>query len=160
VSNKLLHTIDALALISNLLSCIILGLVVRLLNKLTEEVRVNRDSAVKRRRLSKFVTASHISITLMYSFMQFVSLFARNLTQTFRMESALYIFGGVADLFLSLMLWSILDETKAPLVYADGSKVYSVINVIKQRSSLNSDDCEIEHEIDNRRSSDELEDIE
>ena len=42
------------------------------------------------------------------------------------MDSAFIFFGGLADLFLSLMLWFILDSEKATIVLVDGNRVYAV----------------------------------
>lgn len=105
-----MHTLDSLAILCNLISCIILVLVVRMLSRLTLTVENKRDSFNTKRRISKFVTASHILIIILYSAAQITPLFAKNNTQTFRMNSALYVFGGAADLFLSVMLWFILDD--------------------------------------------------
>jgi len=59
------------------------------------------------------------------------------------MNAAFIFFGGLADLFLSLMLWFILDSEKAMTVLLDGERVYSVIDVIRlSASSINEDeDC-------------------
>ncbi len=58
------------------------------------------------------------------------------------MLTAFYFFGGAADLFLSLMLWFILDENKAPSIFVDGDRVYAVEEVSKLKHSTNSYDCE------------------
>ena len=49
-------------------------------------------------------------------------------------------------MFLSLMLWFILDSEKAATVLVDGDRVYSVKNVISQRLSGINEDC-IEEDI-------------
>ncbi len=46
------------------------------------------------------------------------------------MTSAFIFFGGLADLFLSLMLWFILDSEKTASIFVDGDRVYSVQDVI------------------------------
>jgi hypothetical protein len=58
------------------------------------------------------------------------------------MHSAFVFFGAVADVFLSLMLWFILDDEKAPTFFIDGDRVYVVANVIKPRDSINSVNCD------------------
>ena len=56
------------------------------------------------------------------------------------MDSAFFFFGGLADLFLSVMLWFILDSQKQMTVFVDGNRVYSVAEVIHSgHSSLNLD---------------------
>jgi len=149
-----LYILDSLAILCNLISCTILVLVVRMLSRLTLTVENKRDSFNTKRRISKLVTASHILIVTMYSAAQFTLLFAKNSTQTFRMNSALYVFGGAADLFLSVMLWFILDDNKTPMLIVDGDRIYAVTTVIKQTDSLNSLDCDEEEEIAARRSID------
>lgn len=81
-------------------------------------------------------------MALALSITQAIPLFAKNNTQEFRMATAFYFFGGVADLFLSVMLWLIFDQNKTPTVIVDGRREYSVVEVIKFRDSLNSLDCE------------------
>ncbi len=58
------------------------------------------------------------------------------------MYSAFYFFGGLADIFLSVMLWFILDTQKQATVLVDGNRVYAVADVIDiQQSSIN-EDCD------------------
>lgn len=55
------------------------------------------------------------------------------------MISAFYFFGGVADLFLSIMLWFILyNETT---VVFDAGRVYAVAHVIDTNQSVNFETC-------------------
>jgi hypothetical protein len=42
------------------------------------------------------------------------------------MYSAFFFFGGMSDIFLSLMLWFILDGEKAAIVLVDGDRVYEI----------------------------------
>ena len=47
------------------------------------------------------------------------------------------------DLFLSLMLWFILDENKSAIVFVDDTRKYPVLDVVRySSSSVNSDDCD------------------
>jgi hypothetical protein len=57
------------------------------------------------------------------------------------MLTALYFFGGMADLFLSVMLWLIFDKESTPAVFVDGARVYAVTNIIRQVSSAINEDC-------------------
>ena len=43
------------------------------------------------------------------------------------MFTAFYFWGGVADLFLSLMLWFVLNEVKTTSIMVDGDRVYAVV---------------------------------
>ncbi len=58
------------------------------------------------------------------------------------MGSSFYFFGGLADIFLSLMLWFILDSQKQATVFVDGNRVYAVDDVIKVRNSGINEDCD------------------
>lgn len=58
------------------------------------------------------------------------------------MLTAFYFFGGAADLFLSLMLWFILDGDRKPFVLLDGNRVYAIEEIQKLKHSTNSYDCE------------------
>ena len=57
------------------------------------------------------------------------------------MLSTFYFFTGVGDLFLSLILWFILDDEKLPAVVVDGDRVYAVREVISGRYSDINGDC-------------------
>ena len=63
------------------------------------------------------------------------------------MNTAYYFFGGAADLFLSLMLWFILDLEKTPALFVDGDRVYAVTNVIGQNDSSSSINCDDEIQV-------------
>ena len=55
-------------------------------------------------------------------------------------------FGGMADIFLSLVLWFILDSEKSATVIGTGERIYAVQNVIRLDSSVNNFDCVEEEE--------------
>ena len=93
-------------------------------------------------KLNLLVTVSHICLALAFTITQTLIIFRTNVTQTTRMLTAFYFFGGAADLFLSLMLWFILNDDKVPFVYLDGARVYAIEEVSKQKHSTNSYDCE------------------
>ena len=60
----------------------------------------------------------------------------------YRNYSAFYFLGGLADMFLSIMLWFIFDENKKPSFVIDNNRVFAVEDVINlDRSSVNLD-CE------------------
>ena len=65
------------------------------------------------------------------------------------MLSAFFFFGGLADLFLSVMLWFILDSERNATVFVDGNRVYSVTEVIKVGGSVINNDCDDEEEQEN-----------
>jgi hypothetical protein len=78
--------------------------------------------------MNALVTGSHIGVTLVYTVTQLIMIFGKNkdLTQYYRMLSAFIFFGGVADVFLSVMLWFILDSKQTATIFMDGDRVYAV----------------------------------
>ncbi len=58
------------------------------------------------------------------------------------MYSAFFFFGGLADIFLSLMLWFVLDSQKQATVLVGGNRVYAVANVINIQHSSIDEDCD------------------
>ena len=57
------------------------------------------------------------------------------------MYTAFFFFGGIADLFLSTMLWFIFDEDKEIQMQIDDDRVYPVLDVIDIKNSLNDKSC-------------------
>ncbi len=61
--------------------------------------------------------------------------------------------GATLDLFLSLMLWFILDENKSAIIFVDETRKYPVLDVVRySSSSVNNDDCEMDDKITGRTS--------
>ncbi len=94
------------------------------------QVELGMGAVAAKTKINTFVMASHIGVTLAYTFTQAILIFNKNNTQEFRMESAFIFFGGLADMFLSVMLWFILDSQKEATVLVDGDRVYAVADVI------------------------------
>jgi hypothetical protein len=61
-------------------------------------------------KINTLVTGSHIGVTLACTMAQVMIIFSKNSIQFVRMYSAFDFFEGVADIFLSVMLWFILDN--------------------------------------------------
>ncbi len=49
-------------------------------------------------------------------------------------------------MFLSVMLWFILDSKKAPTVFVDGDRVYAVRNVFEANQTTINCDCDEEED--------------
>jgi hypothetical protein len=85
------------------------------------------------------VTISHIIVTLAFSTSQLIIDFQwsglKSVSEEDRMNTAFTFFGGLADMFLSIMLWFILDSKKSPALLVDGDKVYAVTDVVNPRNS-------------------------
>ena len=124
--------VESLTVISSVIAVVILVLVLRLLRKLTNSVVVGKDSVNEKQKINKLVTASHIIVILAFAIVQIFQIFSKNKTENYRMQTAFIFFGGLSDVFLSLMLWFILDEDKPQLVQLDGDRVYTVTDVIKE----------------------------
>ncbi len=54
----------------------------------------------------------------------------------YRLKTTFVIFGGTADVFLSVMLWFILNDDQTVTVFVDGNRAYSVVDVIQTNNSL------------------------
>ena len=80
VSNGLLKAVVYLGLVTNIVSCTILGLVLRLLRKIANSVIFGRETVERKRRVSKTVTAGHICFTLAFSISQALTLFTHKQT--------------------------------------------------------------------------------
>jgi hypothetical protein len=81
------------------------------------------------------VTGSHVFLTIAFTLTQVWVPYSKTLIQAYRIETAYYLFGGAADLFLSLMLWFILDTEMVPALFEAGNRVYAVTEVIRQTDS-------------------------
>ena len=81
-------------------------------------------------KVNSSVTISHIVIIVAFTITQNLSLFSKSLVQGLRMSTAFYFFGGVADIFLALMIWFILDDSQVIAVVQDGDRLYTVEDVI------------------------------
>ena len=68
------------------------------------------------------------------------------------MYSAFYFFGALADIFISLILWFVLDSEKPPIFIVDGNYVYSVEDVVFGRQSTINEDCDSEEVQENEQS--------
>jgi len=84
-------------------------------------------------KLNKFVTIVHIFFILGYSILSILHFNVNEkLSKTAydKAETALVIFAGTADLFLSVQLWLIMDKDKEMVVLMDGDRSYPVLDVI------------------------------
>lgn len=145
-SGQLFVVVEILGLVTSLTSCLILSLVIRHVFKLSKKVKHGSNAVMEKSRVNTFVTCSHIGVTIAFTISQSVLIFYKNFTQDARMYTAFYFFGGLSDIFLSLMLWFILDSDKPTTFYLDGDRVYSVRDVINTNHSIVSEDCNEEEE--------------
>ncbi len=116
--------------------------------RLSKQVEVGRDTVAAKSKVNALVTGSHIGITIAYAVSQLILIFSKSAIQGFRMQSAFFFFGGMADLFLSVMLWFILDNEETATIVVIGERAYAVEDVIKPRNFRLNEDC-LEDEQDN-----------
>ena len=87
----------------------------RLLHKKTRATSFGRDTIEASNKVNKIMTGSHICVTIAFTAAQ-VGLCFRTIkkdpVESYRMFTAFYFFGGIADLFLSVMLWFITDSKR------------------------------------------------
>ncbi len=142
IRSSLFKTVEILGPVTNLISCLILAMVIWLVVRMSRQVQLGMGAVAANNKVNTIVTASHIGVTLAYTLTQVILIFNKNRTQYYRMNSAFYFFGGLADIFLSSMLWFILDSQKQATVLVDGNRVYSVADVINPRLSGINEDCD------------------
>jgi hypothetical protein len=97
---------------------------------MSRQVQFGMGAVAAKNKVNTLVTASHIGVTLAYTLTQATIIFCKTDTQYYRMNSAFIFLGGLADMFLSVMLWFILDSHKQATVLVDGNRIYSVADVI------------------------------
>lgn len=85
ISDALFKTIEILGPTANIISCLILAQVLRLIYRMFQQPEMSRNFATAKNKLNVLVISSHIGVTLAYTISQFVSLFYKNMTQNYRM---------------------------------------------------------------------------
>ena len=143
---KMNDALGALALVCNLTSCGIMIGILRLLKQLTRPVVVGRDSIEQQRKINIAVTASHICVIFCYTLLTLLhynikatnNYYPGRQVTTVRVIFAWNLFGGVSDLFLTCMMWFILDDNLPKNVFSHSGKTYAVIEVV-DRESINSE---------------------
>ena len=146
---KLGDTIDVLSVTTNAISCFILGLVIRLVFKISHQVRVGKNVMATKRQINALVTTSHLIVTVSYSFLNaYVTNASAFHGESEKVNIAQTFFAALLDIFLSVVLWIILDEDKSPSVLIDSEKVYAVLDVAKPDQPALNQDCETEEEKD------------
>ncbi len=120
----------------------------KLIYNLSKKVRVGKRIVATKNKVDLLVTTSHIVITLAFSLTQMISIFYnwKNYAKSYRMSSAYIFFGGLTDMFLSVMLWFILDTEKAGTIFIDGERTYAVRDIIKDSASSLNENCDDEDE--------------
>ena len=108
---------------------------------MSRQVQAEMGAVAAKNKVNTLVTASHIGVTLAFTLTQAILIFGKNEKQHLRMYSAFTFFGGLAEIFLSVMLWFVLDSQKQAAVLVDGKRVYLVADVIKLKHSVINEDC-------------------
>ena len=124
------NTTNIFSLITNLFSCFILGMVIRNVHikatMVQPSMELDTEEVDEENKINKVVFVSHIGVTLAFSITQTTAIFTKTYLQNTRIDSAFYFFGGLADIFLSIMLWFVLRENKKKTVVSNGKQVYAV----------------------------------
>ena len=64
--NNIVKAVNSLSFISNLISCFILAMVVRFINKKIASLQYGKEGVDATFKVNKLVTASHVTITLAF----------------------------------------------------------------------------------------------
>ena len=67
VASAIFNTVEILGPVTNCISCLILALVIRLINKLSNQAESDLKSVATRRKVNALVPGSHIGVTLAYT---------------------------------------------------------------------------------------------
>ena len=60
----------------------------------------------------------------------------------YRVESVWTFVGGLSDLFITVMVWFILDDKAKIDIFTQGDRSYAVMNVVRQSRNINEDEDE------------------
>ena len=129
-ANKLWLLLSILGPAINLISCLIMALVIRLIHKIRNQVKVDSEALDSQKQVNTFVMVSHIGLTLAATVSEILFLFTKTTIETYRIEIAICFFYGMGDLVLSLLLWVIFDSDKTVTMVTDGDRVYEVKDII------------------------------
>lgn len=78
ISNAIFKTIEILCALTNLISCSILILVMRLIYKLNKRAVVDREFVKAKNKINAIMTASHVGVTLDFTISQNMLLFSKS----------------------------------------------------------------------------------
>ena len=126
---------------TNIVCCVILGLVVRFVRKITREplqyaASLQNEDLQEKVGLNIFVTIAHIVIIFAYTVVLFVGDdFESKLTDDalYRSRSALLFFSMLLDVFIAYMMWFIADDgLNTPAIVRDENvgKTYQVLDLV------------------------------
>jgi len=155
-AEKLLSIIGYLTATCNLVSCLIMVLVLRLVKKVIDQAKFKEKGLKSALESNNLVIAAHVILIAVYTVL---SIFHFNIKATngssggttyFRWTSAWTIGGAVADLFISCTLWIVTDYNQSPVALRQGNRSTLVLDVIKSSSSLINDEYGELHENSNQ----------
>ena len=145
---KLQETIGYLTVVCNVISSLTMSLVLRLV-RTQNKVTYGADQLKNRLKTNKIVTSSHVGLIFVYTVL---SIFYFNLETKISKESynrivvAWIFFGGLADLFITCMLWLVMSDEVTPEILRHGDYSYAVLNVVKETDFQINDDYFVEEE--------------
>ena len=99
-------------------------------------------------KTNQFVTISHILLIAVYSILSILKFNVSShlsIVTFYRVLTAWTFFGGLADLFITCMIWFVFDDKATPVVFRHGEHSYSVMNIINEEAYLTGE-AEIEEE--------------
>ena len=107
-------------------------------------MRVARDQIEGKLKLNLFITTSHICLILGYTVVGIAAFETyshdRILISYFKAQTAWTCIGGACDLFLTCMIWFVLDDHKEQNIFLDGNYSYAIVDVVKLRNSTIGED--------------------
>jgi hypothetical protein len=107
-------------------------------------VKYGGEDVEQKRSLNHAVTVIHITVILGFTV---TSIFFYNMpgfsaVEATRAMTAWTFAAGASDIFLTCMMWFILDEKSKSDIFRHGSRSYAVLDVVSSRASVNPSDSE------------------
>ena len=145
VAKKIFSTIGYFSTFTNVLSCVIMGFVVRYVKQQTQ-ISIHRSNNLQsqdenkdqRVQMNIMVTAMHITMIVAYTIISilndnvYAGTFGNSL---FRVATSFVFFSGLLDIFVAYMVWFVLQAQKDPLVIMTDQRYdvsYPVLDVVKE----------------------------
>ena len=124
-TDKLSAAIGYLTVTLNFISCVILAFVLRLVSKIAAPVKFGKEKVENERKLNKFVTSSHICLIFGYTITSVLNfnipatnaVNGGSLEIAFKVDTAWTFIGGFSDLFITCMLWFIIEDKHLPTLF-------------------------------------------
>ena len=139
---KFYEALGYLTIFSNLLACIILIFVIRMVYSMTKKVRFGQAAVMQQRKLSLSITLVHIALIFGFTVVtaiDFMVSYYKNISAV-KFNLLWIICCGLSDVFITGNLLFVTDENYRPSVFIDPNtnQPYAMLDVIRRPVSTQS----------------------